>query len=906
MPLSAGVRLGPYEIVSPLGAGGMGEVYKGRDTRLDRIVAIKVLPAQLASDPQFRERFDREARTISQLDHPHICALHDLGQENGIDFLVLQFLEGETLADRLTKGALPIDQALRLGIEIAGALDKAHRAGIVHRDLKPGNIMLVRRGGPSGPPIAVLLDFGLAKTGVVGAGFLGAPKPPHGEGGSRPGASILPTTPPNLTAQGTILGTFQYMAPEQLEGQEADPRTDIFAFGAVLYEMLTGKKAFEGKSHASLIGSILKDTPPPPSTLQPSAPPFLDHVIQRCLAKDPDERWQNAGDIMRELRWIAQTPAAVTTGGQPRRPWRVVAAIAAAAIVALAVVALTTVWMVRGAPDPAGANEMRLEANTPPTDDPTMIAISPEGQRLAFVARVKGVTQVWVRPLDAVIARALGGTEDAVYPFWSPDGQSIGFFADQKLKRIDVQNGLVQTLAATPVARGGAWNSDGVILVAPNTSGPLYRLPATGGTPMAVTTVTPGQNDRFPQFLPDGRHFMYYRLGTPDESGVYVGELGTTGGRRLTPADTTAVYSPPGFLLFARQATLLAQRFDPATLVLSGQPFTVADSIAINASGAYVAAFSASSTGVLAYRTGAATGQRQLVWVDRTGKRLSTLAGPDASMPQNIELSHDGSRVALDRTVNGNTDIWIIDTVSSIATRFTFLASAETVLLWSPDGRRVIFRSRPAGVFDLYEKGASGSESEKLLLQTTAVKMPLDWSPDGRFVLYYTTDNRTGRDIWALPMDGAQRTPIQVVRTEFEEVHGQFSPDGRWVVYASNQSGRFEIYAQRFPESGGTRQLSTEGGVQPRWRRDGRELFYIAPDGSLMAVPITISPDGQTLTSGAAVGLFDSQIAGGITPAGNKHQYAVAPDGQRFLINQMTDNGMGAPITVAINWAKGR
>ncbi len=572
LTLPVGMRLGPYEVLSPLGAGGMGEVYRARDTRLDRLVAIKVLPEALAADAPFRERFDREARAISQLDHPHICALYDVGEQDGSAFLVLQYLEGETLADRLAKGLLPFDQALKIAIEVASALDHAHRAGITHRDLKPGNVMLTKSG-------AKLLDFGLAKTRTLVS----------------VSGTMAPTVAPNLTAQGAILGTFQYMAPEQLEGLEADARSDIFAFGAVLYEMLTGKRAFEGKSQASLIGAILHADPPPMSTRQPLTPAALDRFVKVCLAKNPDERWQSVGDARRELQWIADggSPTAArvpSASARGRSAWMALAA----ALIAAAVIAVPAVQYLRETPPPSLA-ETRTDIVTPATEDPISFALSPDGQQIVFVASGDGASRLWLRSLASTTAQSLTGTEGAAYPFWSPDSRSIGFFADGKLKRFDIGGGAPQILA-TAAPRGGTWNAAGVILFAPTTTGPLFRVPASGGPAIAVTKLDGQRSHRFPVFLPGGRQFLF--LAYPETAGIYVGSLDSTETQQLTAADTAGIYAS-GWLLWLRAGRLVGQRLDLGRKSLAGDPVTLADRVAYDAISA-AGAMSASATGLVA------------------------------------------------------------------------------------------------------------------------------------------------------------------------------------------------------------------------------------------------------------------------------------------------------------------
>jgi Tol biopolymer transport system component len=888
MALTIGARLGPYEIQSALGAGGMGEVYMARDTRLDRTVAIKILPDTLAADPQFRERFDREARTISQLDHPHICALYDIGEQAGTAYLVMQYVEGETLAHRLTKGALPLEQALPYAIQIGDALATAHRAGIVHRDLKPGNIMLTQAG-------AKLLDFGLAKRTAVMAGA---------------GLSMLPTTPPGLTAQGAILGTFQYMAPEQLEGHDADPRTDIFAFGALVYEMLTGKKAFEGKSQASLIAAILEHDPPPIAATQPLTPPALDRVVKKCLAKEPEQRWQSAGDLTDELKWIAEGGAVSTLAPiapRPRSRERIAWALVALAVLVIGALAIpATLYVRRAAPEPALT---RLEVVTPPTSDAFSFALSPDGRQLAFVANGEKGSQLWLRPLDQVRAQPLAGTEGASYPFWAPDNRAMGFFADGKLKRIDLTGGVVQVLADAPSARGGTWNPDGVIVFAPTTTDPLLRMAATGGTVAPVTRLAAGQGShRWPQFLPDGRRFLFLMaLGQPQTHGIYVGSLDGGEPTRVMPAETAAAYAAPGYLLLVSQGLLAAYPFDVARATVAGEPMPVAQGVGTN-DGAIHSAFTVSAAGVLAHRAGAGTGaRRQLVWIDRTGKMLGGIGPADENALAYPELPPDGQRVAVARVVQGNADVWLIDVGRGVPSRFTFDAAIDGAPLWSPDGSQVVFRSSRKGVYDLFEKPASGTADEQPLLVTSQMKSPLDWSRDGRFLLYSTQDPKSASDLWALPLTG-ERKPFAVLHSSFDEIEGQFSPDGRWLAYASNESGRYDIYIRTFPEAGGKWQVSAAGGVQPRWRRDGHELFYVAADTRLMAVPIRLAPDAQTLEAGAPVALFPTRLAtgGNIAPAGflARAQYAVAADG-RFLMNVAADDAALSPITIVQNWTAG-
>ena len=882
MTLSSGSRLGPYEIVGPLGAGGMGEVYKARDTRLQRTVAIKVLPQHLSSSPEVRQRFEREAKTISQLSHPHICALYDVGREGETEYLVMEYLEGETLAERLVKGPLSVEQTLRYGIEIADALDKAHRQGIVHRDLKPGNVMLTKSG-------VKLVDFGLAKFSATAPGVSSL--------------SVLPTQTPNLTAEGTILGTFQYMAPEQLEGKEADARTDIFAFGAVLHEMATGQKAFSGKSQASLIAAILEREPPPISSIEPMTPPALDRVVKTCLAKDPEDRWQSAHDVASELKWIAEgsqagvpAPLISRRRARERLSW-VLAGVSLSAALGLAALHF------RQAPIEAGPARFFVF----PPEQTTLAmgpaapqaAVSPDGRTLAFTATASDKqTHLWVRPLDSLIPRKLAGTEDASFPFWSPDNRFIAFFALGKLKKIDVYGGLPQALCAAPWGNGGTWNRDGVIVFAPNREGALARVSVTGGTPSDVTALDRRRRETghyWPQFLPDGRHFLYLALsGQRENRGIYVGSLEPEEVRRVLKTEVRAAYTPPGYLLFVQLGTLMAQRFNPNRLQLTGEPVRIAEEVAYNPSNGRTTV-SVSENGVLVYRTGGVGGlpTSELAWFDRDGKRIGSAGGPGLYMRP--ALSPDGKRIAVQRrdAQTGADDIWLIDLARSTLLRFTFGSFNQTHPVWSPDGSRIVFASDRDGTSNLYQKTSSGAGSEDLLLASDTAKYSTDWSPDGRFIAYENQDPKTGSDLWLLPLFG-DRKPIPFLRTEFNEGQGQFSPDGRWMAYSSDESGRREVYMQAFPAPSGKWQISTAGGTFPRWRRDGKELFYIAADRKLMAVAVQAD---SAVQAGQPQALFEPRIFGiPVVP------YAVSADGQRFLVNTQTEETNSSPLTVVLNW----
>jgi serine/threonine protein kinase/Tol biopolymer transport system component len=876
MSLPRGARLGPYEVVASLGAGGMGQVYKARDTRLDRTVAIKVMSAAIAATPELRQRFEREARSLSALNHPHICTLHDVGQQDGQEYLVLEFVEGETLASRLSRGPLPADEVIRRGAELAAALDRAHRAGVVHRDLKPANIMLTKAG-------VKVLDFGLARL-----------KTPD----SQPAASVITAVAPGLTGQGTILGTMQYMSPEQLRGGDTDARSDIFSLGLVLYEMATGRRAFESSSQAGLIAAILEREPAPMSagSLHAAAPSeAFERLVRRCLAKDPDDRWQSARDVMLELQAMAAPASVVAPPVIARRtpgvrtPWIIAGVMTAIALISLAAVLLGVGRRRLEVP------EWRLQVITPSTPSPTSIALSPDGRQLAFVAaRQEGSqAELWLRDLDSISARHLPGTEGALFPFWSGDSRSLAFFAEAKLKRYDIASGSVQTLASAPLGRGGTWNSDGVIVFAPAV-GELFRLAAAGGAPVPLTKVNPPHetSHRFPQFLPDGRHFIYFVQGSTEVQGIYLASLDDPKGKRLMSSDARGIFAAPDTLLFLRQGTVIAQRLDLTPGVLSGDPSKLADHVMFD--GAFnTAAVTASQTGLIAYREGS---ENELTWVDRAGKSLGVVAMPDPA-PQNCpEISPDGKWVAIDRTVSGNRDVWLFDLERKVPRRFTFDTGIDATPLWSPDGTQVVFRTNRTGLNQLYVKATSGTVPETRVPASELSIGISDWSRDG-LILFMALDPTTALDLWVYSIKDRKSTPV--VRSSFEEREGQFSPDGKWLAFASNESGATEVWVQAFPQSGEKWQVSTSGGSQPRWNRNGRELFYIAANGSLMST--TFAATNGRVQTGTPTVLFHPRIStaqGGLL----RHQYAVAADGQRFLLNSVADEAARAPVTIIANW----
>jgi serine/threonine protein kinase len=876
-----GQQLGSYEIISLLGKGGMGEVYRARDTKLKRDVAIKTLPEEFSRDPDRIARFQREAEVLASLNHTNIAAIYDLEEAEGSRFLVLEFVEGETLAERIGRGAIPVEEALNIARNICEALEAAHEKGITHRDLKPANIKLTSDGKVK------VLDFGLAKA-VENA----------------PAGTAQSNSPTRLslaaTSAGVILGTAAYMAPEQAKGKTVDRRADIWSFGVVLYEMLTGRMLFSGETVSETMAAVLMKEPDW-NALPANTPARVRNLLRRCMIKEPRKRIQAIGDAriaIEEIESGVEVDGDVPQVRSLRRS-KVLVGIAAASFLVM-IVSLTAVSVVYfNRPEPPVPPEIRIELNTSSATNPFSFAISPDGRRLVFSASSEGKSQLWVRPLDLLAAQPLAGTDGASSPFWSPDSASVGFFADGKLKRIDVVGGAPQVLANAITGRGGAWNREGIILF--SAAGPLLKVPATGGEAVAVTQVETGQGShRFPQFLPDGRHFIYFVQGGLAQ-GVYAGSLDGTPSKRLANADAAAVVSLSGFLLFPRQTTLFAQAFDFKRQELTGDPFPVAEEAAFQPATSDPG-YSASSN-IVAYRTSSSVAQ-QLTWLDRSGKSVAAIGSVDNANLKTVELSPDGKRVAVNRTVNGNTDVWIIDTARGVPTRFTFDAATDWRPVWSSDGSRVVFQSTRKGKYNLYWKSSSGAGADELLLESDLSGQSNDWSSDGRFLLFSGTsdDPQSGSsDLWVLPILGDKK-PVLFLKTPFEERNGQFSPDGKWIAYQSNESGRYEIYVQPFPGPGGKFQISTTGGAQPRWNKNGKEIFYVSLDSKMMAAPLKLSPDGQALETGTPVALFPVRIAGGPLAGHNKQQYAVSSDGQRFLVNLAVDEGATSPITLILNW----
>ena len=876
--LVPGSRLGHFDVIELIGAGGMGEVYRARDTRLGRIVAVKVLSADLAGHRDGRERFEREARLASQLTHPHVCTLHDVGTTSvgggDVQFLVMELVEGETLAARLQRGALPIEQAMTAGIEILGALAAAHAAGIVHRDLKPANVMLTKTG-------VKLLDFGLARL--------------------RPSATgAFPETRSNpISVAGAIAGTLPYLSPEQLRGREADARSDLFALGAVLYEMLTGTRPFVADSQAGLIAAILEHDPPPLTVRQPLIPPALERIVATCLAKDPDDRWPRARDVLRELTWArdgsttVRTPAAAT-----RRAWRIPAWVTAAAVglvVGLAV-ALGGFWRTAPPGLPISFSIYAPDGTKFPRGTAEM-AVAPDGRRMVFVAiATDGNRRLFLRQFDAVSARALDGTEGAQQPFWSPDGHSIGFFAGGKVKRIAEAGGAAQVLCDVQYPLGGAWSADGTILFGGGSSS-ILRVVESGGPVTPVTVLDTARNERghgFPVFIADTRRFLYLaRSNDRERNGIYQASLDDRRIHRVLAGDSNAAAAGRQLLWFGT-GSLMAQQYDPSRPQLVGEPITVADHIALDSPLRSGGAFAVADR-VLAYRS--ASPDSRLIWFDRSGKEIGDF--PTRADYHNPWLSPDEKRLAVEKTdaVTGRHTIWILDLVRGVTSRLIYDPAGAHGPAWSPDETRVAFSSNRLGGIDLFWVRADGaSEHAPLLSMSNRAGFVLnDWSLDGRLLLFQAGPRQN--DLWTLPVSpGAKARPF--LETAATERHGQFSPDVKWVAYSSDETGVPEVYVRRFPEGEGKWQISSHGGAQPRWRRDGKELFYLAPDGRLMAADVTTG--AATFAAGEPHALFTTGITTSIVD--RTSNYVVTRDGQRFLVNLGAEDENSAPITVMVNW----
>ena len=879
MALTQGTKLGPYEIQSPLGAGGMGEVYRARDTRLERIVAVKILPSHLSEDPEAKQRFDREARTISSLNHPNICTLHDVGHQDGVDYLVMECLEGQTLADRLRKGPLPIEQVLRYAIDICEGLEKAHRCGVIHRDLKPGNIMLTKVG-------AKLMDFGLAKASVANAA-------------AASNLTMTTSTPPGshpLTAQGTVVGTFQYMSPEQVEGKPADPRSDIFALGAVLYEMTTGQRAFEGKTAASAMAAVLEREPAPITSLQPMTPPAFERLVKACLAKDPDDRWQTAHDVKLQLKQISEGGSQITSSAAvvaPRKRTSKPSWIVAAVWAVVAGLALFFLYQAKQQQLPV----LRVEINPPDKmqfnlsgDHGGPAVISPDGRYIVFSAYGSSGAQLYLRALDSTSPQALPGTVGAMFPFWSPDSRSIAFFTDDKLKRMEVSGGTPVTICGSTLGRGGSWNQDGTIVAALSYNTGLSRVPASGGTPTPVTAIdgVHYSSHRWPWFLPDGKHFLYiavkHNAPTSPETAVFLASLDGKEDRLLFHTLSNAIYAS-GRLLFQRENSLVTQTFDLSNGKLSGEPQTLSENVQFDA-GLWRMNLSASTDGMLLYASGTASGTEILTWYDRSGKRLGTVG--EQGEFYDLDLSPDDKKIVATELNTATATIWVHDLVTNLKTRLTFSGGAHLTPLWSPDGKQIAFTSNQQAAISVKTLGSSAPERTLLSSPTPIYQAISDWSHDGRYLMY---EQGTGMntDLWVLPLSGDAKPFPYTSRSS----RGAFSPDGHWVAYVAQEGGRPEVFVAPFPWTGAKWQVSNGGGTGPRWRDDGKELFYFDLNG---VTAVAVDGAGSTFQVGSSKLLFRLPLRGIIG-----REYAPTRDGQRFIAVTPSE-GSSQSLTLVQNW----
>jgi Tol biopolymer transport system component len=893
MQLEPGTKLGPYEVISSAGAGGMGEVYRAKDTRLDREVALKILPIGLGMNENLKRRFDREAKAISSLNHPHISTLYDVGEHEGTNYLVMEFCEGESLAVYIeNRGALPSEELLRYGSQIADALDKAHRQGVVHRDLKPANIMITRSG-------VKLLDFGLAK--YTGQSGLIDPNENSVE-------TALPTQESPLTEVGTIMGTFQYMSPEQLEGLEADSRADIFALGSVLFEMATGRRAFEGKSRASLIAAVLDRQPPVISTIQPMVPPAFDHVVQKCLEKDPEDRWQSAHDVASQLQWIGDAgsragiaaPVTIRRKTRERLAW----GLAAAALLSTALlgflyfrpVPVVPIQTVRSFVLPAEGTTFDFTGINVGS-----LAISPDGRHVAFTALGTDNTRMlWIRSLDTLEAKRLNGTSGAEHPFWSPDSRFVAFFAEGQLKKVDITGAPPLTITDAPNGRSGSWNHDDVVLFSPNTLTPIHRVSAAGGDSAPATELDADLGEtthRWAHFLPDGEHFLFmaatHTLGNRSEANaIFLASLDSKERELLLHARSNVIYAS-GHLLYVRDSVLVAHAFDSSERVLTGDPVPIAQQVRYDPS-FFRGVFSASQQGQLVYQTGTVEAERNLSWLDRKGNETMTLS--ENTRFTEISLSPTGKQFVgtIADEASGNSDLWIYDLERSVQTRLTFGKYNEFAGTWSPDGQTVAYSvltdPEVALDVDIHLKSATGDGTERTLIDTETYAIANDWSPDGRYLSVTSFDTSNDGDLSIYPVEGSGE-PIDFLKRPFLDSAATFSPDSKWIAYSSDESSRNELYVAPFPGPGGKWQISTQGAVPPAYWLDG-EIVFMRPDRSVISVPVTAQ--GDNFSAGSPEVLFRDGRIQSIEPAA---------DGQSFLTLLNPESGLNTPLTLVTNWA---
>jgi eukaryotic-like serine/threonine-protein kinase len=905
MTLSPGTRLGHYEVMSAIGAGGMGEVYRARDTKLDRFVAIKILPQIFSADPERIARFEREAKTLAALNHPNIASIHGTQESaSGVHALVMEMVEGPTLADRIARGSIPLGEALAIALQIATALNSAHQAGIIHRDIKPANIK-VRDDGT-----VKMLDFGLAK--LVEA----SPEASHVPANLSHSPTI--TSPANMTVAGVVLGTAAYMSPEQSKGQAVDKRTDIWAFGCVLYEMLTARRAFEGRDVHDVLASVLK-TEPDWGALPSRTPPALRSLLRGCLDKDASVRIGDTSTLLfliRDASAVAATSVAPASRKISRLAWLRLAATAAGIALVLALAAWFGARYL--APEAPAPTTSRFLVDVPPASLITWSlsvpfpSVSPDGRYLLYwmaSAPPSNVPQLWLRPISAVTSQPLPGTEGALaYSFWSPDSRFIGFFTgDGWLKKIATSGGPATTISEAG-QRGGTWNQDDVILF--QHQGTLRRVSAAGGASTVIRMPDQTRGDvalGWPAFLPDGRHFLYVAgSGEAGRSEVRVGALDQDAGadRALMTGSSRVLYAPPNQLLFVNQGTLMAQPFDPRALSLDGAAVSVAESVAydtasVNLSSMWgAAAFGVSTTGTLVYRNSTTSLQAgELTWFDRAGKQLEAtkLTG------QRPLLSFDDDRVIFERPSAAGTDLWTLDVRRGTTSRFTFDPANDQYSAFSRDNQQVVFASFRDGGWGVYAKPATGVGAEQLLLRVPdATNLGVaDWSPDGQFLLYNVLSSKTKTwDVWMLPLTG-DRKPQPVLAEPYTEFRSRLSPDGRWMLYTSNETGRDEVYVQPFPPSGGKWQLSVDGGSFGYWRRDGREIvFHGGLDGRVMALDVRLD---KTFEAGIPRVLFELPSNFSALPIGNS-RLTMTGDAQRFLLAIAQPRADYANLQVVLNW----
>ena len=882
MSLEPGQKLQHYRIVDQIGAGGMGEVWRATDDRLDREVAVKVLPPGFADNKEFLARFEREARSISSLNHPNICTLYDIGHEDQIHYLVMELIEGESLADRVRQGALPIDRVLEIGSQIASALEAAHDQGIVHRDLKPDNVMLTKSG-------AKLLDFGLAKTA---GGFES----------NVDSVTSLPTEHRPLTEEGSILGTLHYMAPEQLDGTEADARTDIFAFGTILYEMATGQRAFEASGRASLIAAIVEREPAPISSVQPLVPPALERIVSVCLRKDPAERWQTAHDVRLGLEWAAQAgsaagiPAPVTV----KRKNRERLAWSAAAVLLVGV--LATGWMAISRGQALEKKRKIVASITAPEgsrfetfgSNIGSLTLSPDGKWVTFAASSPDRnTMLYIRPLDSNGSQPLDGTEGASFPFWAPDSRQIGFFAGGKMKKIDRTGGAAISVCDAPNGRGGTWNSEGIILFTPETQTPIHRVSAGGGTSAPITELDPSKNEtthRYPVFLPDGKNFLYLRAshglaGRDEGNAIWIGNLDSNDTTRLMQSGSDVAFTQ-GHLLYVRDGFLMAQPFDTSALELSDDAFAIDENVGFLAN-FFKGAFAVSGNGILVFQQGFGV-ESQLIRMASNGDELGEIGEVDRY--QQIRLSPDEKKLAV--TVfdsgSGTADLWLYDISRQAKSRLTFDESNDTSPVWSPDGKRILFQSGRTGAGDLYVRQAGGGSAAELLYSGDRIDSPEDWSRDGAYIAF--NRGAGANDLWILPLE-SDGEAFPLIESDFDVGYARFSPDGRWLGYVSNESGRYELYVTRFPSGEGKWQLSIDGADWlVGWRQDGGELYYLDLEGDMYSVEVTL---GDDLVAGIPRELFSTRA---------DRSWDVTPDGTEFVIGKPINDSSNLTTTLIVNW----